>query len=94
MFVLTYEGQEEPEDFPCASLAVRAMAQAIDASPLTERERRAWAREATADYFEAVKRIVERGQRYQLRLSVDGVFRLFAIDPPPTGPLVTREVSG
>lgn len=91
MYQLTYDGTTELHQ--TGTQAIRAMAKAIRAQPLTAGERTAFNRWYTHHKYRSVALILRRGQRYQLRVSVAGERRLFAIDPPTRHPQipVTRD---
>ncbi|MGY0061177.1 hypothetical protein ACWY4P_32320 [Streptomyces sp. LZ34] len=96
MHRLTYDGNEET--YRARTEAIRAMAGAIQDMPLTVAERRAFKFWYTHHNYRSVALALYRGSRYELRVSVAGVRRVFAIDPLPPRParhapqiLVTRQ---
>lgn len=91
VYRLTY-GQTE-ERHHTRTQAIRAMARAIHAQPLTAGERFAFNRWYTNRNYRSAATKLHGGHRYELRVSVGGERRIFAIHPPPHTPQapVTRE---
>lgn len=92
VYQLTYGGTTELHH--TGTQAIRALARAVHAQPLTVGERTAFNRWYTHHKYRSVALLLRNGHRYQLRTSVAGERRLFAIDPPRRGAPqvpVTRE---
>jgi ferric-dicitrate binding protein FerR (iron transport regulator) len=81
---LTYDGNEQA--YRTRTQAIRAMAGVIQGMPLTDAERRAFKFWYTHHNYHSVALALYRGHRYELRVSVAGKRRIFAIDPPPPPP--------
>lgn len=80
MYRLKYGEVTEPHR--TRTQAIRAMARAVRAQPLSTGERFAFDRWYTFHNYRSVAHVLHTGHRYELRISVAGKRRLFAIDPP------------
>ena len=90
MYRLTYDGRSEEHDR--RTQAVRALAGAVRAQPLTDSERQAFNRWYTHRNYRSAALALYHGHRYELHVSVSGRRRTFAIDPPPpSSPTPNRE---
>ena len=84
MYRLTHNG--ETEEYASRTRAIRALAGAVRAQPLTDGERKAFDRWYTNRNFRSVSLALYNRNRYELRVSVAGERRTFAIDPSPPLP--------
>lgn len=73
---------KQSESYRTRTQAIRAMARVVRELPLTKGERFAFDRWYTTHNYRSVALELYRGHRYEMRISVAGKRRLFAIDPP------------
>lgn len=85
MYRLTYGRTTEP--YRTGTQAIRALARAVRAQPLTTGEREAFNRWYVLRNYRSVAQSLRKGHRYEIRVSIAGERRIFAVAPPPPHPL-------
>jgi hypothetical protein len=87
MYRVTHPGDPQGTEYKTATQAIRGMAGAVLALPLTDAEQRAFKRWYTQRAYRSVSQQLRvRGSRYEMHVQVNGERLLFVIEPPPPLP--------